>query len=75
MNIIEKIKNKMSWVDKLGITLVVITAIGAVLSRIGFQFIGNTICGICFGVVVVAIVFFVHKVTTTNYKEGEITEK
>ena len=66
MNIVEKIKDKLTWVDKLGITLVTVTLIGAVISRIGFQFIGNTICGICIGVAIVAIVYFGYKVVTTK---------
>ena len=74
MNMVERIKAKLTWVDKLCITLVALTLIGALLSRIGFQLIGNTICGICLGVVVVAIVYFVCKVATTKRREKDECE-
>ena len=74
MNIIEKIKDKLTWVDKLCVMLVALTLIGALLSRIGFQLIGNTICGICLGVVVVAIVYFACKVVTTKRREKDECE-
>ena len=69
MNIVEKIKNKMSWVDKLGITMVAVTLIGCVIHRLGFQLVGNTIFGICFGVVVVCIVYFAYKVIIAKERE------
>ena len=67
MSIMEKIKAKLTWVDKLCVTLVALTLIGAVLSQIGFQLIGNTICGICFGVAIVGIVYFAHKVMYRDF--------
>lgn len=58
---------KITWVDKVFIPLIIVSIIGAVVYRSGFESVGSTIFRICFGVAIMSFLYLVYK-TKKDYK-------